>query len=421
MKLGSAILVSLSLGWGLGLSAAGTAHADAVDCSRASGSLPDPTRPAGTANPAIPVEHIVISMQENHSFDEYFGRLNDAAFYGSEIDGVLLSFSNPDSHGKPVPVYHETNRCVFDTDHTWDAEHKSWDDGKNDGFARVNGKRVMGYYESTDLPYYYALANQFAVADRYFCSAITQTYPNRFFLLTGTAFGHIKNDTPVDSNGFPQKTILDVLDQYKISWRYYTNGQGYLKLFQPLYHRDFYNIRKLADYDSDLKNGTLPQVVILESFEDVEDEHPPADVGRGEAWESARLASLMASPYWKNTAYFLTYDENGAFYDHVAPPAACSPEKVPATAPQFDRYGFRVPFVAVSPYAKHHYVSHVTYDHTSILKFIETKFNLPAMTMRDANALGLEDLFDFKSAPKLEVEKMPSSNYHSPSICIPHW
>ena len=310
---------------------------------------------------------------------------------------------------------------MVDTDHSWNGEHRSWDNGKNDGFVRVNGTRVMGYYEASELPYYYALANQFAVADRYFCSAITQTFPNRFFLLTGTAFGHIKNDSPVDENGFPQKTILDLLDQYGISWGYYTDGDSYLKLFQPLYRKDLAKIHKLANYDADLRNGRLPQVVLLETdWHNAEDEHPPADSGRGEAWESARIASLMTSPYWKSSAYFLVYDENGGFFDHVPPPAACTPEATPPGGPSFDHYGFRVPFVAVSPYAKHHYVSHVVYDHTSILKFIETKFNLPALTQRDANAQGLDDLFDLRSAPKLDVQAMPASEWKPGVACHPH-
>jgi phospholipase C len=405
---------------GAAVSMGGTAFADAPDCSRTAGSLPDPSRPAGTPDFANPIEHVVISMQENHSFDEYLGRLNDPAFYGKDVDGTLASLFNPDRSGNAVHAFHETSRCVVDTNHTWEAEHTAWDNGKNDGFVRANGTRVMGYYESTDLPYYYALANQFAVADRYFCSAITQTFPNRFFLYTGTAFGHIRNDVPVDIHGFPQKTILDTLDQYKISWRYYTDGVPYLKLFQPLYRRDKANIRPLADYDKDLKAGTLPQVVLIESKEDIEDEHPPADSGRGEAWVSSRIGSLMASSAWKNSAYFLVYDENGAFYDHVSPPAACAPEADPASGPQFNNYGFRVPFIAVSPYAKHHYVSHEVYDHTSILKFIEKKFNLPALTNRDANALGLDDLFDFKSSPKLEVTALPQGFYDPRSVCHPH-
>ncbi|MGZ6311404.1 MAG: alkaline phosphatase family protein, partial [Bdellovibrionota bacterium] len=147
------------------------AYADdpAPDCSRAKGSLPDPSRPAGTPD-KTPIEHIVLIMQENHSFDSYLGRLNAPEFYGSAIDGVTPEMTNLDKYGIPVHAFHQTSFTVADTDHGWKAEHYSWDEGRNDHFAEKNGAKTMGYYEASELPEYYALANQFAVSDRYFCS-----------------------------------------------------------------------------------------------------------------------------------------------------------------------------------------------------------------------------------------------------------
>jgi phospholipase C len=400
---------------GLMLSLAASAS-ETPNCSRPAGSLPDAKLKAGTPNLAMPIEHIVIAMQENHSFDMHLGRLNDSAFYGSDVDGITPEMFNLDAHGKPVYAYHEGSRCIMDTNHQWSADHRAWNQGRNDQFVLANGSRVMGYYDQTELPYYYALANQFAVADRYFSSAMSPTYPNRFFFLTGTAFGHMSNDEPEVGTVFSQKTIFDVLDQNHITWKYYADWQGYLLYFRNA-RRAAANLGKMMDYESDLKNGKLPQVVFIESRLDTESEHPPSDVAVGERWIAQRLGSLMQSVYWKSSVFFLFYDENGALFDHVAPPQACAPEAGPK-AHDYERYGFRVPFIAVSPFAKHHYVSHQTYDHTSVLKFIETKFNLPALSIRDANADGLLDLFDFTHAIT-KVTPMPAARATSGMACHP--
>ncbi|MGZ3709389.1 MAG: IS256 family transposase, partial [Bdellovibrionota bacterium] len=305
--------------------------------------------------------------------------------------------------GKPRNQHTAPGRLVEGaTVHGWKAEHYSWDEGRNDHFAEKNGAKTMGYYEASELPEYYALANQFAVSDRYFCSALAPTFPNRFFFLTGSAFGHTQNDMPSNLDQFAQPTIFDLLDTYGISWKYYTDAGGYLRLFGPVYWDDEDHQRPLAEYQQDLKAGTLPQVVFLESIEDTQDEHPPGDIRGGVRWVVERVAALRSSSAWKSSVLFLTYDENGGYFDHVPPPQACKPDEI-APKPGLDyplgaygRYGFRVPFIAISPWVKHHYVSHETADHTSILKFIETKFNLPALTRRDANANGLLDLFNFK-------------------------
>ena len=260
----------------------------------------------------------------------------------------------------------------------------------------------MGYYDERDLPFYYDLANKFTVADRYFCSALTQTLPNRFYLYTATSFGHIRNDIPVPVLQFDQETIFDRLNDYGITWKYYKNGLGYLDLFQPMSNRNRDKIVPLDDYAKDLKAGQLPQVALLDSaFESGEDEHPQANIQIGQAFVAERIQEWAASRFWKNSVLFLTYDEGGGFFDHVAPPEACVPDEIEPNLEQdsypgrFDRYGIRVPFVAVSPYVKHHFVAHGIHDHSSILKFIENKFNIPALTMRDANADGFEEMFDF--------------------------
>ncbi|MGZ3653548.1 MAG: alkaline phosphatase family protein [Bdellovibrionota bacterium] len=391
----------------------------APECSTSPGSLPRPTFAAGTPDKANPIEHVIVIMQENHSFDNYFGSLSAPQFYGSQVDGLRPGLSNRHRSGKEVPVFKQTNLCVTDLAHDWNSMHNDWNNGAMDGFVRTNddrgdGTRVMGVYDETDLPFYYALANQFAIGDRYFASTLTQTFPNRFYLLTGTSFGHIQNLLPGSKTSYAQKTLFDLLDEYGITWKYYNDGEGYLKLFQPLYLRSLDKMKTIADYESDLAAGTLPQVAFLDTSAEGEDEHPSADIQIGETWVSQRIRALMASSAWSTSALFLTYDEGGGFYDHVNPPQACAPDSIapllmPGSVPGgFDQLGFRVPFVAVSPYARHHFVSHNIYDHSSILKFIETKFNLPALTARDANADGFSDVFDF-AHPVFKVAPLPES------------
>jgi phospholipase C len=187
-----------------------------------------------------------------------------------------------------------------------------------------------------------------------------------------------------------------------VNWKYYKDGHGYLELFGPTTAANLDKIGTQDDLKNDLASGNFPEVAFVDfSFEGA-DEHPDENIQMGGAQVAKVIHRLTESPIWKNSVLFLVYDESGGFFDHVAPPAACVPDDIAPSMKdgdfkaQYDRLGFRVPFVTVSPFAKHHYVSHKVYDHTSILRFIETKFNLPALSRRDANAGNLRDLFDFK-------------------------
>jgi phospholipase C len=376
--------------------------------------LPRRWQKPGGRDTTNPIQHIVVIMQENHSFDSYFGRLNQDQFYGANIDGLQPTFSNPTSSG-PLSVFHQTTACLADVDHSWNAAHHDWDFGKNDGFARTAGRAAMGYFDQTQIPYYYGLANQFATADRYFCDVLGPTFPNRDFLYAGTAFGHIGNDF---TETFYQKTVFDLMDQYGISWKYYVGGgtAGYLKRFYSVYHNDNYvKIQTLASFKTDLAANTLPEVVFMDSDPETgQDEHPSADIQYGQAWVSSMISALMHSSAWKTSAVFFAYDENGGYFDHVPPPAACVPDSIKPVLSStsvpgaYDRYGFRVPFVLVSPYAKRHYVSHNTYSHSSILKYIENKFNLPSLSYRDANSDGMTDLFDYAN-PDFSIPTLPAA------------
>ena len=264
----------------------------------------------------------------------------------------------------------------------------------------------MGYYASGMLPFYYGIANQFAIADRYFASTLTQTFPNRFYLYAGTSFGHIRNDLPSPGGTFyTQPTVFRSLDAAHVSWKLYVTSFSEAQLFSDV-HNDPSHVVNISQYFTDATNGNLPQVSFVESqpFGKVNvesDEHPPANVQVGEKLVHDVMQALVQSPNWPGSAMFLTYDEHGGFYDHVAPPAAVKPDNIAPmlqagdTPGAFDRLGIRVPAMVISPYAKSHFVSHTVYDHTSILKFIETRFALPTLTNRDAAANDMEGMFDF--------------------------
>ena len=212
--------------------------ANSPSCSRHAGSVPTPDLPVGKARSDIPLRHILVLMQENRSFDRLSGKSNQPQYYGKEVDGLVETMNNPDATGRPFPVYHQTNLCAEDIDHSWEGMHTAWNQGRNDQFMKNMGRAAMAYYDQRELPFYYELANQFAIADRYFSPALGPTYPNRFFLWTGTAFGNTGSPKPKNAREFSQVTLFDILDCYGISWKYYTNyfgeyagGPGYLALF----------------------------------------------------------------------------------------------------------------------------------------------------------------------------------------------
>lgn len=386
-------------------------------CTFSAGALPEETLgaevPQGTQ---IPIDHIVVLMQENRSFDHYFGQLHNSGQARAEPLPGDAANPNP-TGGAPVHPFHETRYCeLADLNHSWTGTHQSWDAGRMDGFTAANvdpldptGSRTMGYYTTDDLGFYYSLYSTFAIADRYFSSVMGPTYPNRFYLIAGTSFGHITNDFPGKSGEFSQPTIYNLLDAAGVSWKVYEAPFSFSLLFDYVRSQRRANVVPIDQYFTDAQAGTLPQVALLDLEFDAPpneeiDEHPPSNVQVGEAYVAGAIQALMDSPVWSSSALFLTYDEHGGFYDHVAPPTACMPDDilpmletgdVPAG---FDHYGIRVPLVVVSPFARQHFVSHVVHDHTSILRFIETRFGLPALTRRDANADPMIELFDFSKS-----------------------
>jgi phospholipase C len=295
--------------------------------------------------------------------------------------------------------------------------------------ALRDGERAMGWYDEKEIPYYYALAKAFGIGDRYFSSLQGPTWPNRMYLFAATSFGQTSNTFPnIDAFRFPadDAVVLDELDKRHVDWKLYTSGgpagvTTVLGVTLPVrYDRDV--LFTIDEFFADAASGTLPPVVFLDGnftrtgAPDNDDEHPPSNLQVGQRFTSRIVDALTKGPQWSKLALFITYDEHGGLYDHVAPPPACAPDdKAPidnAGKPidgRFDRYGVRVPLLVVSPYAKRGHVSHGVYDHTSILRFIQAKHRLPALTARDANALAPTDFFDFQAPPNLAIPALPEA------------
>jgi len=384
---------------------------------------PDPTRPEGVD--LLPqVEHIIIYMQENHSFDSYFGMLGRGDGFTLGPDGLPTN-SNPLADGSSVTVRHASaENASSHSGQNWNATHDEINGGAMDGFARQSPDSLV-YWDRTDLPFYDGLASQFVVCDRWFASCPGQTHPNRRYLQAGTSVGLVETsiDKVLATPDAPNGTIWDRLNAYGIPWVDYYYDVPDIALFPRVF---LSNLDKVATTDrflADCRSGSLPAVSLVSPGTQTWTEEPVHDIQRGEAFSAMVVNAVMQSPNWSSTVMFFMYDEHGGFYDHVPPPAAIPPDDIPpaidvATGDRpggFDRYGIRVPAVVISPFAKKDHVSHVVHDHTSVLRFIETKWNLGALTYRDANADNLLDTLDFATAafadpPILPEPALPTAN-----------
>jgi phospholipase C len=420
---------------------------------------PDPSRPAGTDT--LPeIRHIVILMMENHSFDNYLGLLGRGDGLTVGPDG-LATATNPDRSGVEVRAHRarSTGQPEAVPSQGWAACHEQWAEGTNRGFVRsadevaertghadVDPAVAMSYWTGDDLPFYWAMARVFPLADRWFSSCLGPTFPNRRFLVAGTADG-LTTDSLAHTFQRPDNgTLFDLLARHRISWANYhplphrnpllkrslgghalraSRGatslvlrsagrlrdvtaapKSFLQFTADAYPlgllRYLLHVHSVDRFIAAAKDGTLPSVSIVDPDFRTCSEENPQDIQDGEAFAARIINAVMHGKGWPHTVLIWLYDEHGGYYDHVEPPVAVEPdEHLPDDGGpwRYDRFGFRVPAVVISPYAKPDYVSHVVHDHTSILKLIETKWNLPPLTRRDAQADDLLDFLDLGAAP----------------------
>jgi phospholipase C len=383
---------------------------------RAPDSLPYPNLPPGTDTmPGI--AHVVVLVMENHSFDNILGLLGRG-------DGLRLSpgghptATNPYPDGRTQHAFRMPTTCQLSAapSQEWTASHEAYHRGRMDGFVRASGGVAMGYWTKDDLPFTYSLASTFPIADRWFCSVLGQTDPNRRYLIAATSAGMTDDVSTMPAIGLVAQnallaqrgngTIFERLTDHGIAWTNYTASYP-LGATPELFPADDTSLesgahrRPFNQFFTDAATGSLPAFSFLDEDYDTQSQENPQNIVVGEAMLARVVHALGDGPGWRQSMLVLTYDEHGGYYDHVPPPVALAPDTLsPVVAPGqstydgFERYGFRVPGLIVSPYARRKHVSHTVFDHTSVLALAERKWNLPAMTYRDANANDLTDLID---------------------------
>jgi phospholipase C len=325
-------------------------------------------RPADT-----PLKHIIVDCQENRSFDHYYGYAPQVQKAGL---GPPAGYSQPDGAGGSFAPYRFTDLETPDIGHSWNSVHAQWNGGAMDGFYTTNGKSSMGYYTAQELGFYYSLFANSTLCGNFFSSVLGPTWPNRFYIAAGTSGG-------ITTNGawgygiFDYPIILDLLDAAGVTWKVYNLGWDSVPygntdnvfVFWERYANDNRTRGSKGSFLNDLHLDRLPQVsFLIPSYARGWDEHPPASVAVGMGIQEELVTALRASAAWDSSAYIITYDEHGGYFDHVSPP-------------QIDAFGLgvRIPTWVISPWAKPGHIEKTTYDLTSILKFIERVHGLPTL------------------------------------------
>src|ERR1700676_2484248 len=418
------------------------------------------------------IEHVVIFIQENRSFDHYFGSYRGVRGFADQ--SAAFQQADPANTadppiGKLLPFHLNTATanaaCTHDITHAWVPQHQSWNNGAMDGFVTSrlpinlnDAALTMGYYTRADLPFYFAVADAFTICDNYFCSAMGPSDSNRLYSVAASVDPDGRNGGPllqtlgVDRSSFfgrlTYTTMTEQLQARGISWKVYSspdadltgaladNVLSYFKNFQDpasTLHKNAFGPQFPVDFVADPLSGNLPQVSgVLASI--LVSDHPPGPSLFGEGTLSAILAALTANPaQWAKTALFVTYDENGGFFDHVAPPTA--PPGTPGeyiTAPAVPDptvvgsppilgllgLGFRVPMLILSPFSRGGFVSSDLFDHTSILRFLEARFGAEVPNLsawRRATVGDLTTAFNF-AAPNLSIPTLPSTTQAIPQV-----
>ncbi|MGI8824182.1 MAG: phospholipase C [Chloroflexota bacterium] len=385
----------------------------------------DPTRPPGHAS--FPIHHIVIIDKENHSFDNLFGRFPGA-------DGTAHAHL---STGRHVELVRTPDHTLLDVGHAGAAAFLAVDSGRMDKFdllpgAHQDGKDIANsQYQQADIPNYWKYAEHFTLDDHFFSTIMGPSFPNHLVTVAGTSGNTIDNPSgqilhawgcdagsqshvrAIRADGssyfirpcFDFKTLPDLFQKYHVSWKYYAPAylkSGYVwSSLDAIKHIRYsslwkHNVPSDTSFVHDVKDGHLPSVSWLVTDARHSD-HPPASICLGEGWTVGAVNSIMRSRYWKDTAVFLTWDDFGGFYDHVAPPRR-----------DVIGLGPRVPTIVISPYARRHGVDHSVLDFNSFLRFIEEDFHLPSLTSADKHAASMTSSFDFKQRPLRPLDLTPA-------------
>jgi phospholipase C len=344
------------------------------------------------------IEHVVVVMMENRSFDHLLGWLPNA-------NGVQAGLSYVDEFGVTHTTAHFAGfqGCGHpDPDHSYEGGRVQYANGACDGFLLGrNDQFAISYYTDADLAFYRNAAPYWTTCDRYFASIMAATYPNRFYMHSGQT-DRLHNGDGVFPTTLP--TIWDRLAEASISRKYYYSDVPFIALWGGKY-LDI--AHPLTDFLADCESGDLPAVSFLdprffnEELGTAGDDHPHSDLRVGQAFLNQVYEAITNSPAWKNTVFVINYDEWGGFFDHVAPGLGRDAN------PLCRLRGFRVPCIVISPFARRHHVAHHTYDHTSILRMIEWRWGLAPLALRDAHARNLAEVLDFTSpdltAPSWDV------------------
>ena len=367
---------------------------------------------------STPISHVVIILQENHSFDNYFGTYPTAN--GTLHDNITRSLQpiNGIPNGVCLPYlsgclspYFEKGYNTTDPVEGQMIYENDTNGGLMNGFPTYSGPQSMAYYDYHQLAAYWDYAEEYGLANNYFASVLSMTTPNRLTLFAG--------DTPVAYDYGPppylayNQTLLYQLSANNVTWGYFDypflNVTG---VYPFIYVSGFdqsarNNVQEIGNFFQDLSGGTLPSVSFVMSLDSSPvinhhsislDEHPPYNVTAGELWSVSVVNAVMQSSYWNSTAIFIGWDEGGGYYDHVPPPQVFTIDH------GFDNplhgYGQRLPFLVISPYAKENYVSQTQLSHLSMIHFIEYNWQLAPLNQNVASANLMLDFFDFNAPPR---------------------
>jgi len=362
-----------------------------------------------------PVQHIIILVRENHTYDNLFGRFSGG---DGTTSGLLYQ-------GSRIQLAHTPDVFNLNLDHTGNAAGIAMNGGRMNGFNRLphavqGGKNIaLSQFQSSDIPNLWSYAQHFTLGDHFFSTIAGPSFPNHLALVAATS-KNVVDDPVVNSHGgwgcdalstgkvmvadpktgkrhlikacFALRSLPDELQSRHISWAYYMPDPVHSKclwksIASPHLAGFWQNLRPESALIHDMQSGQLPAVSWVSTTASY-DTGPTASITAGENHIVEQLNALMHSPLWQSTVVFLTWDDFGGFYDHVRPPHLNAIS-----------YGPRVPTLVISPYARRHYVDHTTYDFGSVLRFTEDLFNLPSLTMLDRRATSIGRALDFKQRP----------------------